>query len=964
MWGPEMGTTGGTIQTRDESIRVLHVDDEPDFAEMAATFLQGEDERFEVETMRNAKQGLEGLATDEYDCVVSDYNMPGRDGIEFLETVRDERPNLPFILFAGKGSEAVASRAISAGVTDYLQKETGTDQYTVLANRIQNAVSRRRAEHERQRHLEAIETAQDGISVLDSDGHYLYVNEAFADLHGYDSEALIGDHWQLVYRDEDVPTVRDEILPEVERTGSWRGETTSLRSDGTTVDVDHSLVRTETGELVCTVRDISARKERQRELHQSRARLEALFENSPDMINIHDTDGNIVLPNPRLCERTGYDASELAEMKVWELDRAIAPDEAYDLWDGMELGERRRLEGQYRRQDGSTFPVEVHVRRLGLEGEERFVTVARDITDRKQRQRELERYERLVEHLPVGVFRTTTDGDILSMNGTLVEIYDAESRDRIRDVGARSLYADEEDRQRLLDQLRREGTVEDELLRVETVTGESRWVRTTLSLVEEHGDHRLDGIVQDVTDRREQVLRHRRAETIFDHTQDALFLIDIGDERTCRVQQVNRAYEEMTGLSTADLRGRTPREILGEREGADVEARYQECLDRREPIEYDETLTVDGEVRSWHTRLAPVIEDDRVVQLVGATRDVTERREHEQERELAETLFDHAEECQFVFDVTDDAFELRHANDYYRRNIGLPSDDPVTGQTPTDLFGDADGQEVRDRYRECVDTRDSITYTVEVSRPENGTIYRTILTPVITGDEVTHIVGTARDITDSKRRERRLERQNRRLEEFARVVSHDLRNPLRVADGRLELIREECESDYVEDVAGALDRMDTLIDDLLALARHGEPVTETESVDLAGLLGDCWQNVETDEAAVEISLDRTVEANRSRLAQLCENLIRNAVEHGGGEVAITVGGLDGGFYVEDDGPGIPEDERTDVFDAGYSSRTGGTGFGLSIVERVVEAHGWDIRVTEATGGGARFEITGLGTVAG
>lgn len=127
------------------TIRVLHVDDEPSLADMAATFLEREDDRITVHTGTNPADGLKQVADNEFDCIVSDYDMPGRTGIEFLEAVRENYSELPFILYTGKGSEEVASDAISAGVTDYLQKESGTGQYTVLANRISNAVEQYRS---------------------------------------------------------------------------------------------------------------------------------------------------------------------------------------------------------------------------------------------------------------------------------------------------------------------------------------------------------------------------------------------------------------------------------------------------------------------------------------------------------------------------------------------------------------------------------------------------------------------------------------------------------------------------------------------------------------------------------------------------------------------------------------------------------------------------------------------------
>jgi len=339
--------------------------------------------------------------------------------------------------------------------------------------------------------------------------------------------------------------------------------------------------------------------------------------------------------------------------------------------------------------------------------------------------------------------------------------------------------------------------------------------------------------------------------------------------------------------------------------------------------------------------------------------DITERKERKQKLELVETLFAHAQECQFIIDVAGGEFELRHANEYYKWTVGLPPGEAVTGQTPTDLFGDAGGQEILDRYTECVETRESVAYTVEVPVPEDGTVYRTILTPVVTDDRVTHIVGMARDITEHKRREEALKRQNNRLEEFASVVSHDLWNPLRVADGRLDLIREECESAHLDDVAQALDRMDALIEDLLTLAREGVQVGDVESVDLADLVGDCWQNTAAPDVQVVTTTDRTIRADRSRLQQLLENPLCNAVEHGGENVTVTVGEFESGFYIEDDGPGIPEEDRDEVFEAGYSTTEDGTGFGLRIVKQVVDAHGWNIAVSEGEHGGAWFEVTGV-----
>jgi len=136
---------------------------------MAATFLERADDRFAIEPVTSASGGLDRLAGGEFDCVISDYDMPDRDGIEFLESVREEYPDLPFILYTGKGSEEVASDAISAGATDYLQKQSDTSQYTVLANRITNAVEQYRSNRERRRRRERQTRQGDALLELTTD---------------------------------------------------------------------------------------------------------------------------------------------------------------------------------------------------------------------------------------------------------------------------------------------------------------------------------------------------------------------------------------------------------------------------------------------------------------------------------------------------------------------------------------------------------------------------------------------------------------------------------------------------------------------------------------------------------------------------------------------------------------------------------------------------------------------------
>ncbi|WP_435319544.1 sensor histidine kinase [Haloarchaeobius sp. TZWSO28] len=200
---------------------------------------------------------------------------------------------------------------------------------------------------------------------------------------------------------------------------------------------------------------------------------------------------------------------------------------------------------------------------------------------------------------------------------------------------------------------------------------------------------------------------------------------------------------------------------------------------------------------------------------------------------------------------------------------------------------------------------------------------------------------------------REAERQRARLEEFASVVSHDLRNPLSVAQAQLEETFRSGDPAHLKEVKHSLDRMDDLIQDSLELARQGRVVGDRESVALDAAATAAWEGVQTADATLRVDYGGTLDADRSRLVELLENLYRNAVEHGREDVTVTVEQTAEGFAVADDGPGIPEDEREQVFERGHTGDDG-SGLGLAIVASIADAHDWSVHVEESRDGGARF----------
>ncbi|WP_324661706.1 PAS domain S-box protein [Haloarcula sediminis] len=613
-------------------IRVLHVDDEPDFADVTAEFLERDDDRFTVETAFSGPDGLEQL-TPAVDCVISDYDMAGMNGLEFLEVVREEYPELPFILFTGKGSEEVASEALTLGATDYLQKGSVPDQYELLANRASRAVEQFRTERELERKNELLEKSQNladvGAWEYDPETGEAYFTDQVYDIYGVDRDHDPSPESDIerFYHPEDRDTVRDAVAGALE--------------DGEPYDIE--------------------------------ARITAA--------------------------------------------------------DGTEKWIRTRADPQF--EDGVC---------------QRVRGTIRDITDRKERE--------------------------------------------------------------------------------ESIAQTTEWYRTLL-----------------------------------DGAPDAVFVVDI---ESGKIRETNRAATQLLDRSREELVG------------------------------LDQTKLHPPEKAEAYA--------DLFDQHVGAGGG------------RAETL---GQEEVYVVDSSGERIPVE-----------------INAQTV-----EVDGK----RYNQ----------------------------------------GYFRDITARRERERELKRQRDRLDELVTVVSHDLRNLLRTLSASLDLIETDDRAS-LERCRRTVDRMEQLMDDLVNLARHGE--TEPGPVGLAPLATASARATGLSEGTLSVTTDATIVADESGLRHLFENLFVNAVEHSAASrqpegtdavargptsdqsrsadavghdsgVSLTVGRLDDGFYVADDGPGIPESERERVFRVGYSTSDRGTGFGLNIVKQVAEAHGWDIDVTESADGGARFEIT-------
>ncbi|SIR25984.1 PAS domain S-box-containing protein [Haladaptatus litoreus] len=594
---PSSGVTSAEVERR--AIRVLFVTGSGDDSEMATAL--GNHHQFCVTTV-SADDGLDRVGANTVDCFVSEYRLDHGDGLEVLASIKRTSPALPFILVSDQTVEGLAEKALSAGATDYVHHPSG-DGIGLLAHRIRAAVDHQRngrtgrlsRQNEFHRIYRALETAQEGIALLDDDGEFIYVNQAYADLHDYDSDEMLGMTWMQKYADHEVERVQDDVLPLLYEEGTWSGKTEGLRRDGSTFLENHSLSTTADGGLVCTIRDITERKERKE----------------------------------------------------------------------------------------------------------------------------------------------------------LVEYY-------------RSV--------------------------VEDVFGES---------------------------------------------EVGVFILDSSFD----IAWINQATERYFGLEDIAVEGRGMTELVGE------------------VLKY---------------RLA---------------------------------------EPETFAEQTSDAYEGNESVGEFQVHV-LP----------------------------------------DKGRDERYLQHRS--QPIESGKYAGGRLELYFDITERKEREEK-------LEQFADIVSHDLRNPLGIAQMYLGEVRRNGVEGNLDEVEQAHDRMETMIQNLLSIARGGQPCNDRTPISLETVGTRAWGQTETADATFQIEDgEAVISADEDRLQAAFENLFRNAIEHGGTDVRVRIGTLEDGFYVADSGSGIDPEHRADAFERGYSNGNG-TGFGLAIVHEIIDAHGWNLTITESSDGGARFEVGGV-----
>jgi PAS domain S-box-containing protein len=715
--------------------------------------------------------------------------------------------------------------------------------------------------------------------------------------------------------DADSSTFRDLVgeqypsLPFVRVVSGGEVAAAAAIDDGAT-----DVVRSDAAPPVVAARIANAVGQARAARQRARAdRLEALLGRADGSISVVDPAGVVRYHSPSIRRHLGY---EPAELEGETLASYVHPDDrgpVRDAFDAVrERGGSRTVRYRFRHADGSWHRIEAVVAdgtdEAAIEG---VVVTRRDVTGRfaRDRERELEAAERRFEAVfenPVSlVALLEPDGTVVDVNRTALELVDATAEEVSGTPFPETPWWNH-------------SPAADELGSWIDRAAGGEPVRFSAVHRLSSGDRiPVDGVLHPIRDDDGEVVS----------------LLAAGRDVSERVEReqvlatLHEAASEVTACETVAAACRLTVEA----------AETVLDMDLCSVLLYEDGWLVPEALSS------------------GAPADGVRRMAPDQG--IAGRTFQSGESS--VVDDLSDHPDVDPAKSSYRSGISVPVDDLGVFQAVSTERGAFDGSDV-----EFVELLVAHTArTIERLRSE----------------------------AELRRRQAELERHNERLAEFAGVVSHDLRNPMAVAAGRIDLAREECGSDHLEVAASALDRMGRIVDEVLTIARDGGVVEETEPVGLGEQVRTAWGHVDTGSADLVVESDLPFAADPDRLQHVLENLIRNAIEHGGDGVTVRVGRLDGsrdgpgdaewngrgdagrdvepgeatgseaGFYVEDDGPGLPPGQADGAFEPGETSGEA-SGLGLRIVGRMVDAHGWGVTLTESRTGGARFEVTGVVTL--
>jgi PAS domain S-box-containing protein len=949
------GLQGGRVPL----ISVLYVDDEPALLEIGKIFLERA-RTMQVHTETSACHALEVLRRKSYDAVISDYQMPGMDGIGFLKVVRSSFGDIPFILFTGKGREEVAIQALNNGADYYLQKGGDTKaQFAELHHLLRQVVKQRRTEHallEQTRQYEQVVKAQteficrfspDGRHLFANDAYYHYFNKKAPDVLGKkfrpevfpaDQNRLVS-HFVSLSRENPVSTIDHRIImPDgavkwqrwTDRAiFNYEGDLVEYQSVGrdiTDIKQVEEHLRRKNEELSAAYEQIAAIEEElrqnydelsqnERALRKSERDYRSVIESIQDVFYRSDREGRLVMASPSAAGLFGCGS----------VDELIGKDMAATFWKDREAHERFRAEIT---EKGSVTNYEIAL--LDAKGGTRYVStnshlyhdeqgnvlgdegIVRDITAQKKSREALkesrDRLQAIVHGSPIPTFVLDREHRVISWNRALEEYSSVTAPEVLGKTEAwRAFYTSE---------------------------------RPCLADFILEGDPGgMAGAYGKGCSRSPLIEGAYEATAFFPQMKDGVWLFFTAAPLLDGEGTVIGAVETLQDV-TGKFRTETAlREACEQMEVAFEEAKASE----------DMLLVQNRELLLSEQRYRNVVEDQTefICRFLPDGRHVFVNEAYcryfgKSREELLGRVFRP--------DIPPEDQELVR-----RRLDRLTPEEPVATVVHRVILPDGSVRWHRwsDRaiFRKGPDTRpggssDPGGSTMPPERDGSGS----------GRPQVIEYQSVGRDITDVVIAEEALRQGNRKLTLLNSITRHDILNKVLVVHGQLDLLREAVSPGEIPGIVAAIA---AATDDIT------EQIEFTKVYQEVGIREPEWQDPERIIRCLPVPAHVSVTCDLGG-AEVCAdpmfekvlyNLLENSLRHGETVTKVRVSAVPTGEGLvvawEDNGTGISDNDRKHLFQKGFGRHTG---LGLFLAREVLSITGITIRETGSEGTGARFEM--------